>query len=46
MLDPLESERLKGLDRFVGNTPLLAVDLRFEGRPRRLYVKAENLDHP
>ncbi len=35
---------MKGLARLVGNTPLLAIDLRFEGRPRRLYAKAENLN--
>jgi len=28
----------------VGNTPLLAIDYTFDGRPRRLYAKAENLN--
>lgn len=28
----------------VGNTPLLAIDLRFRGRPRTVYAKAENFN--
>jgi cysteine synthase A len=28
----------------VGNTPLLAIDCRYRGAPRRIYAKAENLN--
>ena len=38
------TQRFKGLSHLVGNTPLLALDLAFDGRPRRLYAKAENLN--
>ena len=38
------SERLRNLRNLVGNTPLLAIDLEYQGRPRRLYAKAENLN--
>ena len=37
-------QRLLGVKSLVGNTPLLAVDLRFRGEPRRLYVKNETLN--
>ncbi len=36
--------RLRELRNLVGNTPLLAIDLEFKGRPRRIYAKAENLN--
>jgi cysteine synthase A len=36
--------RLRGLGSLVGNTPLLAIDLRFRGRPRTVYAKAESLN--
>jgi cysteine synthase A len=36
--------RLRGLRNLVGNTPLLAVDCTFRGRPRTVYAKAENLN--
>jgi len=38
------NRRLRELRNLVGNTPLLAIDLEFKGRPRRLYAKAENLN--
>ena len=38
------NERLRELRNLVGNTPLLAIDLEYQGRPRRLYAKAENLN--
>ncbi len=37
-------ERLLGLKALIGNTPLLAVELKFRGRRRVLYAKAENLN--
>ena len=36
--------RLDGLSRLVGNTPLLAVELRYRRDRRVLYCKAENLN--
>ena len=36
--------RLEGLRRLVGNTPLLAIDVRFRGGRRRVYAKSENLN--
>lgn len=36
--------RLTELGHLVGNTPLLAVDLSFRGKDRRVYAKAENLN--
>jgi cysteine synthase A len=39
------AERLRGLRVLVGNTPLLAIDFSVaDGRSRRLYAKAENLN--
>jgi len=38
------ARRIESLRNFVGNTPLLAIDLLFRGEPRRLYAKAENLN--
>ena len=36
--------RLAGLSRLVGNTPLLAVEYALDGRRRRIFAKAENLN--
>jgi cysteine synthase A len=36
--------RIQGLSALVGNTPLLAIDFEFRGRPRTLYAKAEHLN--
>jgi len=36
--------RFRAIRHMVGNTPLLAVDLSFRGRRRRLYAKAEHLN--
>jgi cysteine synthase A len=41
-VDPFR--RLRDLRNLVGNTPLLAIDLEFKGKARRLYAKAENLN--
>ncbi|HYA48583.1 MAG TPA: cysteine synthase family protein [Burkholderiales bacterium] len=38
------ANRLNGLGHWVGNTPLLAIDFTFDGRPRVLYAKAENMN--
>ncbi len=37
-------ERFRAIREMVGNTPLLAVQFRFRGRPRTLYAKAEHLN--
>ncbi len=37
-------ERLEALSRLVGNTPLVAVDVTYRGRPRRVYAKAEHFN--
>jgi cysteine synthase A len=38
------SRRITGLKHLVGNTPLLAIRIVFEGEERVLYAKAENLN--
>lgn len=35
--------RFTALHRLVGNTPMLAIDLRYRGEPRRIYAKHESL---
>jgi cysteine synthase A len=44
MLDNDVYRRVRGLASLIGNTPLLAVQLRFRGRERTIYAKAENLN--
>ena len=36
--------RFRGLKNMVGNTPLLALHMRYRGEPRTIYAKAENLN--
>lgn len=36
--------RMRRLGHLVGNTPMIAVDLTFRGRPMRLFAKAEHLN--
>jgi cysteine synthase A len=38
------AEKLRSLKRLVGNTPLLAIDYRWHGRPRTIYAKCEHLN--
>jgi hypothetical protein len=38
------SDRFNGLRRLIGNTPLLAIDYTFRGRPGRVFAKSENLN--
>ena len=38
------ADRFRGLKRLVGNTPLLAIEYRYQGRKRTLYSKSENLN--
>lgn len=37
-------DRFSGLKHMVGNTPLLALHLTFDGTPRVIYAKAENIN--
>ena len=44
---PLEAgiaSRFKGLERMIGNTPLLAIEFRYRGRSRRLFAKSEQIN--
>ncbi len=43
-LPPSIEARFHGLRRIIGNTPLLAVDYTFRGRPGRVFAKSENLN--
>jgi cysteine synthase A len=36
--------RIQGLANFIGNTPLLEIELLFKGLPRKVYAKAEYLN--
>lgn len=38
------NDRLRGIRVMVGNTPLLAIDVRYGGREHTIYAKAENLN--
>ncbi len=44
MIDLDIERRIRGLKCLVGNTPMLAIDFRFRGRPSVIYAKAENLN--
>lgn len=43
-VEPVLSTRFKGLSRLVGNTPLLAIEFTYRGRPRVLYAKSEQFN--
>jgi cysteine synthase A len=43
-LTPELASRFAGLQRLIGNTPLLAIDYTFRGKPGRIYAKSENLN--
>jgi cysteine synthase A len=43
-LDPRTAEAFRALARTVGNSPLLAITLRFRGALRTLYAKSEQLN--
>jgi cysteine synthase len=40
----VSQQRLQGLRRLVGNTPLLAIEYRWRGRVRTVYAKCEQLN--
>jgi len=41
---PSARQRIAGLRALVGNTPLLAIDYTYRGRPAHLYAKVESLN--
>ena len=43
-LDPVIAARFNGLSHMVGNTPLLAIHLRYRGQPRVVYAKYEQVN--
>jgi cysteine synthase A len=43
VLDARIRAQFEALHRLVGNTPMLAVDVRYRGEPRRIYAKHESL---
>ncbi|MCD4682832.1 MAG: cysteine synthase family protein [Bacteroidales bacterium] len=38
------NNRILGLSRLIGNTPLLAIEFLYKGKPRIIYAKAETLN--
>ena len=40
----IPDQRLEGLSRLVGNTPLLGIGLTFRGKRRVIYAKCEQLN--
>jgi len=43
-LDSTTGTRLRRLGRLLGNTPMLAIELRYRGRRRIIYAKSEQLN--
>src|SRR5271157_5342607 len=43
-LEPVLSSRFRGLARMVGNTPLLAIEFTYLGKPRIVYAKSVQLN--
>jgi len=43
-MEPLLTDRFRGLARMVGNTPLLAIEFTYRGQRRVLYAKSEQLN--
>jgi cysteine synthase A len=42
-LTPAVANQFQALRRLVGNTPLIAIDVRYRGLPRRIYAKLESI---
>jgi cysteine synthase len=40
----MDAPRVSGIRRLIGNTPLLAIDYRWRGRPRTVYAKSEYMN--
>jgi cysteine synthase A len=43
-LDPVIAARFNGLSHMIGNTPLLAIHVRYRGEPRVVYAKYEQVN--
>ncbi len=43
-MTPENNSRIRDFSNMIGNTPLLAIDLLFQGQKRVLYAKAETLN--
>ena len=43
-MDKLIEKRIRGLSPMIGNTPLLEIKLLYQGKPRTIFAKAENLN--
>ena len=43
-IDPVLTRRFHSMRRLIGNTPLLALELRVNGEPRTIYAKYEPLN--
>jgi cysteine synthase len=41
---PAIADRLRALERLIGNTPLLAIDYEMRGRKRTIYAKSEQMN--
>ena len=41
---PSVPERLRALERLIGNTPLLAIEYEVRGRQRTIYAKSEQMN--
>ena len=41
---PAISDRLRALERLIGNTPLLAIDFELHGRKRTIFAKSEQMN--
>jgi cysteine synthase len=44
LTDTASADRFRALHRLIGNTPLLAVDVRYRSQPRTIYAKIESLN--
>jgi cysteine synthase A len=44
MVTTVKSSRIREFSNMIGNTPLLAIDLLYQGEERVIYAKAENLN--
>ena len=44
LMTKTQEQRFTGMRHLVGNTPLLEIHFKFEGRNRRLFAKLESLN--
>ena len=43
-MSQVPTDKIRGLNSLIGNTPLLEVSLKYKGEDRKIYAKAENLN--